>query len=638
MKILSMTATFGCLNHSTLELRDGVNVLQLPNESGKSTWAAFIQAMFYGIDSSERAAKGRLPAKTKYLPWNGAPMEGTLVLEHQGRQIVLERTSVGSRPMAAFRAWDKTTGQELPDWTGETCGQLLLGVERDVYRRTAFLSGQELQVNPDADLSRRLAALAASGRQEDSFPAAMERLKAEKNRLRYHKTGLIPEAEQQLRQIHDTLSRLAQLRQQRMSAENIEDPEPLLRQEQAAWEARKAQERDTLLQLQEAEAALSARAASLPDPTRLQQLAVLLDNPADAASTGLPAPLRDLPADALLSRAQRDTAACRYGRQLLWLLPAAAAAAAGLHTLSSGSVLSGLLLMGGALCFAAAAFSRRKRMQICAAYGVSRPEEIVPCAVACRDRLLAQQQSQWNRQLMEDEISAFAPNCTDTKAAVADALALSEELRSARLRLQLQRQRWDVLRTAAFTPSEHLRQLQLAQAQRTAQAESLRQQELALGDAETLDAEKEKLEQTLADLLRKETALTMAQDALRLAEQKMTEGYAPKLTAEAGHCLQMLTGGRYTAMVLQPDLNLLLREAETGLTRPLAALSRGTQDQAWLALRLAMTRLLLPDGPLVLDDALLTFDEDRTAAALALLEKEDRQVLVFTCRSLTEQN
>ena len=239
---------------------------------------------------------------------------------------------------------------------------------------------------------------------------------------------------------------------------------------------------------------------------------------------------------------------------------------------------------------------------------------------------------------MEEEISAFAPNCTDTKAAVADALALSEELRSARLRLQLQRQRWDVLRTAAFTPSEHLRQLQLAQAQRTAQAESLRHQELALGDAETLDAEKEKLEQTLADLLRKETALTMAQDALRLAEQKMTEGYAPKLTAEAGRCLRMLTGGRYTAMVLQPDLNLLLREAETGLTRPLAALSRGTQDQAWLALRLAMTRLLLPDGPLVLDDALLTFDEDRTAAALALLEKEDRQVLVFTCRSLTEQS
>ena len=85
----------------------------------------------------------------------------------------------------------------------------------------------------------------------------------------------------------------------------------------------------------------------------------------------------------------------------------------------------------------------------------------------------------------------------------------------------------------------------------------------------------------------------------------------------------------------QWQVSLPAREAETGLTRPLAALSRGTQDQAWLALRLAMTRLLLPEGtPIVLDDALLTFDETRTRAALAVLALEGRQSLVFTCRSL----
>ena len=67
--------------------------------------------------------------------------------------------------------------------------------------------------------------------------------------------------------------------------------------------------------------------------------------------------------------------------------------------------------------------------------------------------------------------------------------------------------------------------------------------------------------------------------------------------------------------------------------RPLAALSRGTQDQAWLALRLAMTRLLLPEGtPVVLDDALLTFDPGREQAALELLARENRQVLLFSCR------
>ena len=72
MKILSMTATFGCLDGARLELTDGLNVLTLPNESGKSTWAAFLTAMLYGIDTSQRAAKGKLPDKVRWQPWNGS--------------------------------------------------------------------------------------------------------------------------------------------------------------------------------------------------------------------------------------------------------------------------------------------------------------------------------------------------------------------------------------------------------------------------------------------------------------------------------------------------------------------------------------------------------------------------------------
>ena len=79
-------------------------------------------------------------------------------------------------------------------------------------------------------------------------------------------------------------------------------------------------------------------------------------------------------------------------------------------------------------------------------------------------------------------------------------------------------------------------------------------------------------------------------------------------------------------------MELSVRQSD-GLLRPLAALSRGTQDQTWLALRLAMTNLLLPEGaPVVLDDALLTFDKEREKAAMAVLEQEARQVILFSCR------
>ena len=55
----------------------------------------------------------------------------------------------------------------------------------------------------------------------------------------------------------------------------------------------------------------------------------------------------------------------------------------------------------------------------------------------------------------------------------------------------------------------------------------------------------------------------------------------------------------------------------------------------YLSVRLAVCRLLLPeDAPLLLDDALVMFDDDRLRLALRLLQREaeNRQILLFTCQ------
>jgi len=125
----------------------------------------------------------------------------------------------------------------------------------------------------------------------------------------------------------------------------------------------------------------------------------------------------------------------------------------------------------------------------------------------------------------------------------------------------------------------------------------------------------------------------LAREALASANGQLAQVYAPQVTRLAATYLAALTQGRYDGLLLEPDLTLSVREASTGLVRQLSALSRGTQDQVWLALRLSMTQLLLPaDTPIVLDDALLSFDRDREQAALAVLRNENRQVLLFTCR------
>ena len=71
------------------------------------------------------------------------------------------------------------------------------------------------------------------------------------------------------------------------------------------------------------------------------------------------------------------------------------------------------------------------------------------------------------------------------------------------------------------------------------------------------------------------------------------------------------------------------------VTRLLQLLSGGTIDQLYLALRLAISELLLPEAPIVLDDALVAFDDERAKVALQVLaeEAQSRQILLFTCQS-----
>ena len=91
MKILEMTATFGTLQKAVLRPGPGFTLILASNESGKSTWCAFLRAMLYGFPARDRDKAGYLAEKNRYQPWSGAAMEGTLVLEWQGRDLTLYR-------------------------------------------------------------------------------------------------------------------------------------------------------------------------------------------------------------------------------------------------------------------------------------------------------------------------------------------------------------------------------------------------------------------------------------------------------------------------------------------------------------------------------------------------------------------
>ncbi len=143
MTILSMTATFGCLENATLDLQDGLNLLEQPNESGKSTWCAFLRAMFYGLESRKGGAASE---RNRHTPWSGAPMSGELRLLWQGKDITLRRRPKGADPFGSFEAEYTGTAEQVPGLTAANVGETVLGVNREVYTRTAFISQGGLPV------------------------------------------------------------------------------------------------------------------------------------------------------------------------------------------------------------------------------------------------------------------------------------------------------------------------------------------------------------------------------------------------------------------------------------------------------------------------------------------------------------
>ena len=129
-------------------------------------------------------------------------------------------------------------------------------------------------------------------------------------------------------------------------------------------------------------------------------------------------------------------------------------------------------------------------------------------------------------------------------------------------------------------------------------------------------------------------ALELAQKALSAAMSELQRRFAPRISKRAQELFGQFTAGRYQKLTLAEDLSLSTRTEEEDHLRPSGHRSDGTVDQLYLALRLAVAEALTPDAPLVLDDALVRFDDKRLATAVNILQQmgDNKQVILFTCQ------
>lgn len=146
-------------------------------------------------------------------------------------------------------------------------------------------------------------------------------------------------------------------------------------------------------------------------------------------------------------------------------------------------------------------------------------------------------------------------------------------------------------------------------------------------------------EEQLDFVRREHDRLALLRQIVLMAEHSYRERYqAPLLQAAGGH-LRHFTGGRYDLLTVDDassrDVKLQVRRTGEDFPQDVdTPLSRGTIQQIYFALRLAMVDLVEGDEPLplFLDEMFVNWDPGRTSSGLAALANMpgDRQVFLFT--------
>lgn len=267
---------------------------------------------------------------------------------------------------------------------------------------------------------------------------------------------------------------------------------------------------------------------------------------------------------------------------------------------------------------------------------------------SCRSRLLT----------LLTQVQRFAPAAADLSGAqialsdarrsrdtLADARRTAREAAVGRDALQSQLSEEDLTRPPMpVTPiAGGSVELELSQAQ-TALADARSRYDHLLGRIRGLDRSSDLTDQLsqkqeeLARLQQEYDAITLAMTALEQANIILKNRFSPALGARAAEIFSALTDGRYDKVLLSQDMALSAEQSGDPMSRSIRLLSQGAADQLYLAVRLAICGMVLPEEkhvPLILDDALVSFDDRRLHAALDVLltESKQRQILLFTCQT-----
>src|SRR3954452_23436632 len=192
---------------------------------------------------------------------------------------------------------------------------------------------------------------------------------------------------------------------------------------------------------------------------------------------------------------------------------------------------------------------------------------------------------------------------------------------------------WEALSTQSEELDRGLKDaLQLRGAMIEQQRTAAADQSLATKQIE-LDIVEQQIKKAI-DAWRERAAVSLFLERIRVEYEQNRQ---PETLREASEYMSQLTSGKYTRIWTPLAHDILFVDNAEGQSLPVQVLSRGTREQLFVSLRLALVSAYGRRGihlPMILDDVFVNYDAGRTRTACSVLRefaKQGHQLLVFTC-------
>ncbi len=585
---------FGCFSDFKIDLEEGFNLIYGINGKGKSTLMAFIKMMFYSKGGNEKSADLLKNHRKKYRPWDGSPMSGAIVFEHEGCDYRLHKTFGKSPSSDVIQLWNTTKGTTVPLSVVCDAGNLIFGMSAAEFDRSIFIdcSGGFSDQTQDFGLESRIENLSLTGDEDISQRKVLDRLAAAKEELisKSGKKGMIVELESEISVLQSKKDLLmTQITEQSALNEQI-----------ALLEAEIAKDEKSLESLSRADKLQGLQSELNVYKLLLEKLNSLKAVEDKKIELNTVSPSHDRLRHAKLTRR------CI----ILFILTALFVGffAAGLFF--SQNLYGWLILSFASLIFAISERLALMRLN-------KKPTDA--------ERILSESEAMLRRDIKTitetaglNEDTAFNVSAVEQKIGV-----LTDFIEKNSVSV--------TTNAATVTPA-------LIHQKHNALNELYRRQVMPDGDMNHILTLITKKTDELKNLRSRYDSLCIALEVLEDAISETDSGLGAFLSQRTGEYLRVLNSGKYCDALVSETLDVELKDSDKTRYIHWRYLSQGYIDRTYLALRLATADAHPSDKdaiPLFLDDVFSQYDEESCERALLLLKNRMEvyggQTLFFTC-------